>query len=244
MIKFLKQKNNKNSGFTLVETLVAIAIFTISIIALMAVLANGISDTTYAKTKMTATYLAQEGIEYIRNMRDDYVLYSTMTESDWSGFVAEVAYYCKAGSGCGFNNSISPIPNNQIQNFLFKCSGTVPNPLDPCELYKNYGNYSVIQNGGTDSGFVRDINMIYMTSTGEIKIISTVHWKQGSGNYSVSFSENLFDLSQIPAQIPAQPTSSETLPPAQEQQAQEIPTTTQTQQEQQAPAQAMSQSQL
>ena len=60
----------KNKAFTLIETLVAISIFTMSILGLLSVLASGISNTNYAKQKVAATYLAQEGIEYVRNLRD------------------------------------------------------------------------------------------------------------------------------------------------------------------------------
>ena len=63
------------TGFTLVETLVALSIFTMSILGLMSVLSQGMSDTTYVKRKNIATYLAQEGIEYIRNIRYTYVRY-------------------------------------------------------------------------------------------------------------------------------------------------------------------------
>lgn len=70
-------------GFTLVETLVAISIFTVSLIGIMSVLASGISDTNYAKQKMIAGYLAQEGIECIRNTRDNYILYPGHT---WNEF--------------------------------------------------------------------------------------------------------------------------------------------------------------
>jgi type II secretory pathway pseudopilin PulG len=86
MIKFYKQKNRFARGFTLVEALVAIAIFTTSILALTSVLTSGISDTTYTKKKMAATYLAQEGIECARNRRDTYVLYPDATH-DWTHFV-------------------------------------------------------------------------------------------------------------------------------------------------------------
>ena len=99
MIKFFKQKNtsggftrtlsSKVSGFTLVETLVAISILTSSIVVLMSVLASGVSNTTYAKNKIIAGYLAQEGIEQIRNMRDSAVL-KAMNQGDTSndGWVA------------------------------------------------------------------------------------------------------------------------------------------------------------
>lgn len=71
----------KNKGFTLIETLVAISIFTMSILGLLSILASGISNTNYAKQKMAATYLAQEGIEYARNVRDNKVL-----SGSWGNF--------------------------------------------------------------------------------------------------------------------------------------------------------------
>jgi type II secretory pathway pseudopilin PulG len=74
---FIKQ----NKGFTLVETLVGLLIFTLTIMASMSVLGSSISSTNYAKQKIVAEYLAQEGIEYVRNQRDNYILFV----SDGSG---------------------------------------------------------------------------------------------------------------------------------------------------------------
>jgi len=71
-------------GFTLVETLIAISIFSVSIVSMMSVLGGGVSDINYAKSKMTAIYIAQEGIEYVRNQRDNYVLYN---ENGWEKFI-------------------------------------------------------------------------------------------------------------------------------------------------------------
>src|SRR3989338_1736354 len=86
MKSFLKKNNKLNRAFTLVETLIAISIFSISVLALMSVLGQGISNTNYAKQKILASYLAQEGVEYIRNMRDTYVLYSATSTLGWSAF--------------------------------------------------------------------------------------------------------------------------------------------------------------
>ncbi len=106
MSKFLKQKNK---GFTLVETLVAISIFSVSILALMSVLASGISNTNYAKRKLAAAYLAQEGIECIRNKRDNYVLYPDSTH-DWSKFVAlNVNSITCPSIDSGFTRTISKV---------------------------------------------------------------------------------------------------------------------------------------
>ena len=67
----------RKSGFTLIETLTALLIFSTSIVVLIAATSGGFSNTNYAKNKFIASYLAQEGVEVARNTRDS---------SDWSAF--------------------------------------------------------------------------------------------------------------------------------------------------------------
>ena len=84
-MKLFFKKTNK--AFTLVETLVAISIFTVSLLGFMSILASSISDISYAKQKILASYLAQEGIEYARNLRDSDVISSTISPQDgWATF--------------------------------------------------------------------------------------------------------------------------------------------------------------
>ena len=187
MIKIFKIKKFRriNSGFTLVETLVAISIFSMSILGLLSVLASGITNTTYAKEKIIADYLAQEGIESIRNMRDSFVLYPA--NGNWNSFKAELAP-CTSNIGCGFDNSLSKMN----QNFIFSCSN--PNHPQVCKLYLNNGNYNADLTG-VDSGFVRKV-WATTISADEIEIFSEVDWKQGSGNYKIIFSEDLFNWTE------------------------------------------------
>lgn len=192
MSKFFKQKNrgrevlSLSKGFTLVETLVSISIFTVSILGLMSVLASGISDTTYAKQKMTASYLAQEGIEYIRNMRDAYVLYPA--NGSWNSFSSKLNN-CKNNNGCGIN-SLVPVTDN---NFTFQCSAS-----NKCNLnMQSDGSYNTNLGTGTDSGFIRVIKIDTAgLGSDELKVSSTVSWTQGSGGYNITFSEHLFNWTQ------------------------------------------------
>jgi Tfp pilus assembly protein PilV len=130
----------KNKGFTLVETLVAIAIFTMAILSMFAVFASSISSTNYAKSKITAEYLAQEGIEYARNLRDSAVLNDSAT--GWE---------------------------------TFKSTG-VDYPITDLEFIGYDRSVTMGQVAGQDD---------------EVTITSTVTWRQG--NYSITFSEKLFN---------------------------------------------------
>jgi type II secretory pathway pseudopilin PulG len=63
-------KSKLNNGFTLVETLIAILILTLSIGALLSLAAAGFYSVRYSRNQIVANNLLQESIEYIRNTRD------------------------------------------------------------------------------------------------------------------------------------------------------------------------------
>jgi len=64
--------SDRKQGFTLIETMVALAIFSVSIVSLIAMTSQGVANVSLAKNKLIASYLAQEGIEVVRNNRDSF----------------------------------------------------------------------------------------------------------------------------------------------------------------------------
>ena len=61
-------------GFTLIETMVAVTILTLAVAGPMMTANRAIVASQIARSELTASYLAQEGIEYIRAMRDNEYL--------------------------------------------------------------------------------------------------------------------------------------------------------------------------
>jgi prepilin-type N-terminal cleavage/methylation domain-containing protein len=71
---FIQKKKLKARGFTLVETLVAVAILMISIAGPLVVASKGLNAAIFARDQMMASYLAQESLELIKNIRDNNVV--------------------------------------------------------------------------------------------------------------------------------------------------------------------------
>lgn len=197
MIRFLKQKNKNNSGFTLVETLVAVSIFTVSVLALMMVLSNSLSNANYAKRKLVATFLAQEGVEYMRNLRDTYVLYEPSpppppNQNRWVNFKGHIS---DCNSACYFDHTeIDFFDQSQpiIDMPIVLCPAQNCSELFYDSLTGEY-NYDV---AGINSGYIRKIQISDVTGSvngDEVKVISTVSYSTPSGTKSISLEENLFN---------------------------------------------------
>ncbi len=90
-----------NRGFTLVEALVAISILMVAIAAPMSLAQKGTGATEFSTDQMIATYLAQDAIEAVKNIRDEVALtpYEDGVTKYWlEPFVGKCI--CSAGADC------------------------------------------------------------------------------------------------------------------------------------------------
>jgi len=113
----------KRRAFTLVETLVAITILTFAVTGTFLTANNALIAAATSRNQLTASYLAQEGIENVRLLRDNAYLsaYSaggtSVSVNAWSGFLAGpistcVAVSCDLGlpAMTGFTRAIRATP--------------------------------------------------------------------------------------------------------------------------------------
>jgi len=162
---------------TIIETLVAISILLIALAGPLTISANGLESSLYGRDQITASYLAQEGIEYVRNVRD------TDTLTGASSWVSNLAP-CISSNGsmqyCNINTYIGD-PTSAIR----LCSGQVCPPLlldSNTDLYQYTAGVPVMKDS---SG-----NWI------EYDVISKVVWTSPLPNNVVTLSEDIYNWQQ------------------------------------------------
>ena len=91
----------KKAGFTLVESMVAVTILTIAVAGPLLTASRAIVAAKIARDQLTASYLAQKGVEYVRSVRDDHYLAAYQTGgSDVSGAAWSSFLSVCTGGGC------------------------------------------------------------------------------------------------------------------------------------------------
>jgi len=203
-MKFSIKKHNtenyaktKRSGFTLIETLVAVFILTIALNGLFALIANSLFSARYARNEITANYLMQEAIDYIRNDRDTTV-FQNMSPTSWSNFLGHYGYpsgLCFAGGldsrdGCEIDlSNIDPATGRAV---VSQCNTPRSSTFGETECRvlnyddnasnRSFYNYQ----SGSLSNFKRQV-LLWIDSSGpngtfgadELQIKVTVEWQNG-----------------------------------------------------------------
>lgn len=196
----------KNRGFTLMETLIAIAVLSLAITGPMVIAQKGIGSAIYARDEVTAFYLAQEAVEYIRNIRDtnriaDYIDPNPPHVTDWlweldsngANCVDTSGQKCQidAAAGSPAGSFLSPVPGGGLGAVINACSGGVCPPID----FNSATNFYGYGSGGTwtPTQFTRTID-IKTLSAYEAVVTVTISWQTNVFTPSESFvvAEHIF----------------------------------------------------
>lgn len=164
----LKSSIQKQKGFTLIETLVAILLLLVSITAPLTAAQNGLRAGFLARDQVVAFYLAQDVIESIKHLRDNYALGGGT--GDWLTSLSATG--CNPGAvGTARLCTIDTSGDNSIS--LTSC-----NDPDICgRLYydensKKYGHDGT----GELSKFSRRVYVTELVSGQEAQVLVEVEW--------------------------------------------------------------------
>ena len=187
------------SGFTLIETLVAVTILVLAVAGPLTVASRVLIAAQNSKDQLIASYLAQEGIEYVRAMRDHEFLRahtgSDASQVAWQAFANGVSNNgsiasCRT-SGANPNqacalDSFSPMGHGN-GNSLRPCGVSLCGPL----YITSVGQYRLGASGNTLTPYTRTIQATLLPSSTDMQIASTVRWVSRGTTYSVTVTDNL-----------------------------------------------------
>jgi type II secretory pathway pseudopilin PulG len=183
IIKHKKSNKYYSKGFTIIETLVAITILMIAVAGPLVVASKGLNTALYARDQIISSYLAQESMETIKNIRDNS---SSIGTAAWLNSLGVPSSCVTATLPC----DISSIGSSPLQPF----SGIASITYDANTGYVNNGG------GSTPTIFKRyyyltkpnDSNTVCDGSTmSECEAHVVVTWNEGTIPYDVTLESEL-----------------------------------------------------
>ncbi len=158
-------------GFSLLEVIAAIFVLTIGIVGSYIVLSYFAVTTSLASSRLTAAYLAQEGIEIVRNIRDN----NWLNNLNWKDSLENCEFGCEMDYKTKTEDGGEPISYNEPGNFL---------KIDSDNFY----SYS----GETATKFKRKITITFPAE--DILLVSAeVFWEERGKPYNFTTEEYLYN---------------------------------------------------
>lgn len=193
MISNAKQKLKK--GFTLIETLIAVFLLVMAVAGPLTIASRSLSIAVVAKDKITAYYLAQDAIEYVRWIRDTNLLKG---EASWSaGFDGtRNDHTISIGNpDCVSASGADACHVDSFQDRIDECGAAGCPPLR-FRYNASGGSFSTSGSGATGIEFTREVRITSPvgSNSDEAVVTVTVRWN-GTGGIprSIVVRENIFN---------------------------------------------------
>jgi prepilin-type N-terminal cleavage/methylation domain-containing protein len=157
----------KTKGFTLIEMLISLLVITIGVLGVFSAVSKYSQNTQQEKENLVASYLCQEGIEIVKNIRD----------TNWVSGAAWDAGLTSCASGC---------ETDFYQNALYSWTGDGKNLY----IQGTTGFYRYIStpiSGDIKTPYTRRINIA--AGVNELDVVVNVYW---SGK-TMTVKENIYN---------------------------------------------------
>ncbi len=167
------EKFNHKKGSLMIEAMISISLLTIGLLGIFTLITRSIHTNKDIQNRVTATYLAAEGIEVMKNIIDSNVetAYQDVGSTTWNASIVgnfEVQFDSR------LNVNLTKLTTASSTNYL--------------KFNKNNGVYSYT--GGYESPYFRTIKVEGITSD-SVRIKSFVEWTS-DGNRQQVYLEDIF----------------------------------------------------
>lgn len=146
-----------NKGFTLVETLIAITVLMIAIAGPLVVASKGLTAALISRDQMTASLLAQESMEMVKNTRDNNI-----------------------AAGRVWNDGILACVDAQCDFDPFDTTLTNSCPSDGCQLYFSSAGYRNNPSGGGQPSLFKRYFTLTSRASNDYVVTVVVGWYHGT----------------------------------------------------------------
>lgn len=166
---------NNNKSFTLIEVLIAVFLLTVGAVGAVHAITRVVAVIEISSSQLMASYLAQEGIELVRNIRDTNWLEARTPTNSWD----EGLTGCSGGCIADYKHSYGP---NQLDPAL-------PGYNNQFLNIEAEGFYSY--STGASTRFQRRITIVKPTAD-ILRVTVWVGWTEKGRSYSVTAQEDLY----------------------------------------------------
>ena len=166
----------KQKAFTLVEVLIAVSILTIGILSGFILITKVLYNTAVIQDRLTASFLTQEGIELVRQVRDSNFLQIMNGESvEWKDGLADGSYTIESKAGSEQPITLTSVDTGEGSNFRYN---------DDTKIY----NYTT----GEPTTFNREIKITTINDD-EIRVESIMEWTTKRIDFTLTVEDHLFN---------------------------------------------------
>ena len=197
---FVIRHSSFRAGFTLLETMVALAVLLAALVGPVSLITRGIFAFSFAKNKTVAANLTQEGIELMRAVRDNNIICNVLNgPAPWE-------WNRDPEGGLLTNTTREVSANSTVTVTCDDASGTVSISTPRLSLFtgqkiKFDSSTGLYGYSGTDTIFTRRVEIksppdspdAGIPAGEQMDVISTVEWNERGIARSVILRERLFN---------------------------------------------------